>query len=136
MILLDADVVSELMKWTPAPGVLAWIDATPGAALFVSTVTQAEIFNGLALMPPGERRDALISAARIAFETHFRRRILPFDSDAVEAFAALASERRQSGRPIALADAQIAAIARSRRAALATRHVADFEGCGVEVLNP
>ncbi|MBF0561681.1 MAG: type II toxin-antitoxin system VapC family toxin [Alphaproteobacteria bacterium] len=136
MILLDTNVVSELMKSAPAPGVLAWVDAVPGAALFVSAVTQAEILYGLALLPAGKRRDELAGAARVVFETYFRRRILPFDSDAAEAFAELAAERRQSGRPITQADAQIAAIARSRGAALATRNVADFEGCGIDVVNP
>ena len=51
-------------------------------------------------------------------------------------FAEIAADRRNAGRPIAQADAQIAAIAHSRGAALATRNVADFEGCGVEVINP
>jgi hypothetical protein len=35
-----------------------------------------------------------------------------------------------------IADAQIAAVARSREAALATRNVADFEGCGIDVVDP
>lgn len=52
------------------------------------------------------------------------------------AFAALAAGRRQAGRPISQADAQIAAIARSRGAALATRNVPDFEGCEVEIVDP
>ena len=33
-------------------------------------------------------------------------------------------------------DAQIAAIARSRGAALATRNVADFQGCGIAIVDP
>jgi predicted nucleic acid-binding protein len=40
------------------------------------------------------------------------------------------------GSPIAALDAQIAAIARSRRAILATRNTTDFEGCGVRLVNP
>ena len=66
----------------------------------------------------------------------FTGRILPFDSAAAVAFAEIAANRRQAGRPIAQADAQIAAIARSRGAALATRNVPDFEGCGIELVNP
>jgi predicted nucleic acid-binding protein len=61
----------------------------------------------------------------------FTGRILPFDSAAAVAFAEIAATRRQAGRPIAQADAQIAAIARSRGAALATRNVPDFEECGI-----
>ena len=33
-------------------------------------------------------------------------------------------------------DAQIAAIALSRNAGVATRNVDDFEGCGIDVINP
>ena len=51
-------------------------------------------------------------------------------------FAALARDRRRAGRPITIADAQIAAVARCHGAALATRNVSDFEGCGVDIINP
>ena len=104
--------------------------------MFLSAVTQAEILYGIALVPEGKRRDGLAQAARTAFETYFRARILPFDSEAAEALAVLAAGHRPGGRPISQADAQIAAIARSRGAALATRNVADFAGCGVEIVNP
>ena len=136
MIVLDTNVVSELMKSAPEPAVMVWINALPAATVFVSAVTQAEILYGVALVPEGKRREGLALAARTAFETYFRRRILPFDSEAAEAFAVLAASRRQAGRPISQADGQIAAIARSRGAALATRNVPDFEGCGVEVVDP
>ena len=136
MILLDTNVVSELMKSAPEPAVMAWIDALPGATVFASAITQAEILYGIALVPEGKQRDRLTRAAHTAFETYFRGRVLPFDSDAAETFAPLAAGRRQAGRPISQADAQIAAIARSRGAALATRNVADFDGCGIEIVNP
>lgn len=136
MILLDTNVVSELMKSAPEPAVMAWINAIPNATVFVSSVTRAEIFYGVALVSDGKRRQGLAQAARTTFETYFRGRILPFDSEAADAFAELAASRRLSGRPISQADAQIAAIARSRGAELATRNVRDFEGCGVELINP
>jgi len=136
MILLDTNVLSELMKAEPAPRVLAWIDGLPAQMQFLSSVSQAEVLYGIALLPEGRRRDALAEAARTAFDTIFNGRILPFDSGAAQAYADIATARRQEGRPISQADAQIAAIARSRGAALATRNVADFEGCGIEVINP
>jgi len=46
------------------------------------------------------------------------------------------AERRRSGRPMSHIDAQIAAIARCSRAAVVTRNVADFDGCGVRIVNP
>jgi predicted nucleic acid-binding protein len=136
MIVLDTNVVSELMKADPEPAVLTWINGLPMASVFLPAVSQAEILYGVALVPAGKRQEGLFRAAHITFETYFRGRILPFDSEAAEAYADIAAGRRRTGRPITLADAQIAAIARSRGAALATRNVADFDGCGVEIVNP
>ncbi|MGA2129624.1 MAG: PIN domain-containing protein, partial [Xanthobacteraceae bacterium] len=62
--------------------------------------------------------------------------VLPFDGAAAREYADIASTRRRAGRPISVADAQIAAIARSRGAALATRNTADFSQCGVDVIDP
>ncbi len=66
----------------------------------------------------------------------FAGRILPFDRPAASAYARIAADRRRSGKPISQADAQIAAIAGSRGAALATRNVADFKNCGITLINP
>ena len=66
----------------------------------------------------------------------FAERILPFESAAARAYAEIAASRRQAGRPIGEADCQIAAISRSRGAVLVTRNVRDFQGTGVEVVDP
>ena len=65
-----------------------------------------------------------------------RTAVLEFGSLEAEHYAEIASERRIAGRPISLSDAQIAAVARARGLSLATRNVRDFEGCGIEVVNP
>lgn len=70
------------------------------------------------------------------FAEDFAGRILPFDEGAAIAFAKIASERRRRGRPISQADAQIASICYARKAAIATRNVSDFEGCGISIVNP
>jgi toxin FitB len=135
MIVLDTNVVSELMKPSPSPTVLRWCRAHPFAELFLTTVTQAEILFGIELMPAGRRRVALDTAARETLDD-FETRILPFDSDAAREFARIAAGRRNLGRPISQTDAQIAAIARSHGAAVATRNAGDLEHCGITVLNP
>ena len=90
----------------------------------------------MALPPPGKRREAIASAIGAAFERLFRDHVLPFDSAAASALADLAANRRRIGRPISVFDAQIAAVARSRGARLATRDIEVFEGCGVELFDP
>jgi len=136
MIILDTNVLSETMKPVPAAEVLQWLASQPAARLFTTSISQAEILYGLEIMPKGKRRAALQTEAEAMFEEDFAGRILPFDADAARLFPHIAASRRALGHPIVQADAQIAAIARSRGASLATRDAGDFESCGVTLLNP
>lgn len=136
MIILDTNVLSELMRASPSAAVLRWVNGLPIASLYVTSVTQAEILHGIHLLPRGKRRDAIASAAGDVFELDFAGRILPFGSDAAVGYAEIAASRRRAGRPISAFDAQIAAIARAHGADLATRNTADFEDCGIDVINP
>ena len=136
MIVLDTNVVSELMKPAPADAVVRWIAKQPTTTLYTTSVTQAEILHGLMLLPAGKRRAALETTVEAMFDEDFAGRVLPFGSEAARAYAQIAVQRRRSGRPISQFDAQIAAIARSTRAPVATRNVDDYEGCGIKVVNP
>lgn len=136
MILLDTNVISELMRADPAPGVLDWFGRQDAAGLFISAVTEAELRTGVAILPEGQRRDRLQAAIDGMIAEDFLGRVLPFDSDAARAYADIAARRRAAGRPIAEADCQIAAIARTTGALVATRNVKDFDSCGVDVVNP
>lgn len=136
MILLDTNVLSELMRPKPSVAVESWMGGHPAASLFISTITEAELRYGVALLPKGDRQRNLLLQVEAMLAEDFAGRILPFDSSAATAYAQIAAARRQAGRPIALADAQIAAIAAARGATVATRNVGDFEGCGIDVLNP
>ena len=136
MFVLDTNVVSELMRERVDPRVRAWLDDQLTGTLFVTTITEAEILTGIALLPEGERRRGLTAAAERAFRVLFSERILPFDSAAAKAYAVIAAARRAAGHPINHADCQIAAIARSAGASVATRDSDDFQGCGIDVVNP
>jgi toxin FitB len=136
VIVLDTNVLSELLVREPAERVVAWVEQQPVESLFVTTVTQAEMLFGLALLPAGRRRDRLRHALDGMFAEDFADRLLPFDDVAAQAFADIAAARRRSGRPISQFDAQIAAICRSRGADLATRNTDDFVDCGIRVIDP
>jgi toxin FitB len=136
MIILDTNVLSEMMRPQRDRTSMTWILAEDPAQLFTTAVAQAEILFGLALLPQGRRRTLLAGAVRQMFAEDFAERTLPFDSAAAEEYAALAAQRRGLGRPIAPFDAQIAAIARSRNAILATRNIKDFGDCDVRLVNP
>jgi toxin FitB len=136
MIILDTNVLSEFMKAVPNPAVMDWISQQVSLEIFVTTITQAEMYYGLALLPKGKRRNEMERAVQQMFEQDFLDRILAFDSAAALEYAKLASSRRQIGKPIAQADAQIAAIAVSKNAILATRNVSDFCDCQLTLVNP
>ena len=137
MILLDTNVLSELMAPKPSPAVLAWMSKQRFAdVLYIAAITAGEILYGIELLPAGKRRDGLLREAEAMFREDFGTRILPFDDAAARSFAKIAAARRMRGRPISNPDAQIAATARVHGAALATRNTADFEGCGVALIDP
>lgn len=136
MIVLDTNVLSETLKAVPDPRVVAWFGGQRRAALFTTTVTHAEILYGLALLPDGARKQGLSAAVEAIFDEDFTGRLLGFDSDAAEVYAEIAVSRKNAGRPISQFDAMIAAVARSRGAALATRNVKDFDDCGIVVVDP
>ena len=136
MVVLDTNVVSELMLDAPSPAVLTWMDDLPARELFLTAVTEAEVRTGIAILPEGSRRRGIADAADRTLAGLFAGRILPFDSGAARVHADIAATRRAAGRPISQADCQIAAIARSRGMAVATRNVRDFSGTGVEVVDP
>jgi predicted nucleic acid-binding protein len=136
MIVLDTNVVSEAMNPKPSAQVLSWMASYPREVLFITTLTEAEILYGVALLPAGKRRTALQADVDSMLNIEFADRILPFDEQAARAFSQIAAKRRSCGQPIGDLDAQMVAIAFSRGASVATRDVRDFEDCGVTVLNP
>ena len=136
MIIVDTHVISELLRPVPAKRVETWLSAQDGALMYFTTIGEAELRHGVAILPAGKRRTGLNRAIEGILEEDFRDRILPFDRRAAGAYAAIAAERRTRGRPISQFDCQIAAIARAHGASVATRNTSDYEGCGIEVLNP
>jgi predicted nucleic acid-binding protein len=136
MIIVDTNVLSEMMRPAPSARVVHWMAARPASGLFTTTITLGEVLFGLELVPAGKRRIALEKAIGTMFEHEFAGRIVAFDGDAARAFADISARCRRLGRPIGELDAQIAGIARSQGAAIATRNVRDFADCGVELIDP
>ncbi len=135
-VLLDSNVVSELIRKARDPAVATWVAGWPLEDLFFSAVGEAELRYGAAILPPGPRRQALLADIEGMLRDAFGDRVLPFDRGAACEYAAIAAARRSVGRPVAPADCQIAAIARSRGMKVATRNVRDFDDIGVDIVNP
>lgn len=136
MIIVDTNVVSELLRASPNSAVEAWLATQAAGKVFLTTVSEAELRYGAAIMPAGKRRTLMMAAIDGLLREDFRARILPFDSAAASEYARIGAERKAAGRPISQFDCQIAATARAHGAMLATRNVTDFEGCGIRIVDP
>jgi len=136
MIVLDTNAISEFLKPAPSEIVVGWLAAQEPREVFVTAITQAEVLYGIESLPAGKRKFSLSAAVERVFVERFSGRILPFDEEGARVYPKIVRQRDAAGRPISQLDAMIAAIARSRSAALATRNTKDFEGCGVRVINP
>jgi predicted nucleic acid-binding protein len=135
MILLDTNVISEFTKPAPSPRVMAWFEAEDPSNLATTAISEAEVLAGLVIMPEGRRKDGLLRETE-AMLNALGYRVFPFDRDAARVYPLVVLQRRAYRLPTDTADGQIAAIARVQGAAIATRNTADFEHCGIKLINP
>jgi predicted nucleic acid-binding protein len=120
----------------PSERLIRWVAAQPPLLLYTTSITQAEMLYGMEILTKGKKKRALEAALGGMFEQDFSDRVLSFDSSCAKFLAEIAAARRMPGQPISQFDAQIAAIARSRKAVLATRDTSDFANCGLKLVNP
>lgn len=136
MIILDTNVVSELMKRTPEPSVVRWLDGLPVVSVWTTAITIFEVRFGLALLDSGARKSALISSFEAMVGADLDGRVLPFDESAADQTTTISAKGKQNGRSVDLRDSMIAGIVACQNATLATRNVRHFEATGIEVINP
>lgn len=136
MIVLDTNVLSELIRPEPHEGVTEWLDSLDAAVVATTAITAAELLYGVARLAAGKRKEQLSEAIRGLIDDDLEGRVKPFDAAAAARYAALVSDRDKAGRPISMADAQIAAICLELGATLATRNTSDFKDTGIDLLDP
>lgn len=103
--------------------------------MYTTSVTLAEVRDGIARQPAGPRRDLLRAAADEVFSA-FTDQVLAFDAAATTHHADIVVEREHCGSPISGFDAQIAAVCRTHHASLATRNTNDFDRLGLDLIDP
>lgn len=135
MIILDTNVISEFTRPAPSQRVMNWFQAENPANLSTTAVTEAEILSGIALLPEGRRKTAIWRETEAMLGV-LGSRIFDFDRTAAQTYPLVILQREASGLATNTADGQIAAIARAHGATVATRNIADFAHCGVEIINP
>jgi predicted nucleic acid-binding protein len=136
VLLLDTNVLSELIKATTEPRVLAVLTRTPLAEIFVPAMAIAEIAYGIERLPRGARRTEIARRARDVIDHYFAGQAIAFDERIAWEAGRVRAERRALGRADDLADDIVAATARARGLTLATRNTKDFEGLGLRLMDP
>jgi len=136
VIVLDTNVIAELMRPKPSPQVVAWTDGLDPDSVAITAMNEAEILHGLARLPDGRRKQELQQRWDALLQALFPGRIWAFNSDAAHWYAQLLSRRERMGKPIATADAVIAATVLAHGNSLATRNLADFADLGLRLINP
>jgi toxin FitB len=136
MILLDTNVLSALMRDTPDPVVVQWLDNQPAESIWTTSVTVFEIRAGIELLTPSRRRNRLDDLFTQLLTEDLDGRVQSFDLAAAIAAGTIAASRQRNGRSVEIRDVQIIGIASSRRAMVATRNTRHFDGAGVDLVNP
>ena len=134
--LLDTNVVSELVRPRPDPGLVEWLAERDEDQLFLSVVTLAELRYGITRLSAGRRRRSLEKWLRDELQQRFDGRILPVDDDVALTWGDVTAECAAVGRPIEAMDGLLAATARVHALELVTRNVSDFEPALISVHNP
>ena len=134
MIVLDTNVLSEPLNRQPDEHVLAWLASLDEEA-GVTAVSVGELLTGVRALPVGRRREGLLAAIEATLQT-FAGSVLAYDEAAARHYARLQELRRAAGRLLAVEDGMIAAICIARGTTLATRNTTDFNGLGLDLIDP
>ncbi|MFL6194930.1 MAG: type II toxin-antitoxin system VapC family toxin [Thermoanaerobaculia bacterium] len=131
MYLLDTNVISELRRSRPHGAVVAWLEGVADTDLHLSAVTLGELQAGVEITREQDPEKAFQIESWID-QVEQTWNVLPLDGRTLRVWAKLMHRRSDD----LLADALIAATARTHHLVVVTRNVRDFAHLGVETLNP
>lgn len=126
--LVDTNILSELIRKSPDPGVLEWAEAT--RKVWISSITVEEIFFGLAWKPVPRIQQWFEGLLETYSEA------LPVTVEIAKRAGELRGQLQARGQTMTPADMIIAATAQVHQLTLVTRNVKHFLDCGVPLVNP
>ena len=134
--LLDTNIISNVVKPRPSEPLLAWMATQPDEALFIASLTVAEIHRGILEKPAGRKRNELEAwfHGPEGPQALFAGRILAFDDKAGLIWGRLMAEGKAAGRPRSGLDMIIAAVAQVNDCVVVTDNEKDF--AGLPIVNP
>jgi len=134
--LLDTCALSEYVKKSPAPKVIAWLDEQDEDSLFISVISLGEIEKGiLKLRASDARRSQKLTAWLGNVAQRFAARTLPLDAATLHVWAQIAAHTELSGQPLPAMDGLLMATAQRHGLTVVTRNVQDF-AMYPQVFNP
>jgi toxin FitB len=134
--LLDTNVLLELRRLRPAPKVVAFVKAQPLDALYVSSVTLAEIRFGIELLADAGRRAELNDWLTHKVRPMFEQRVLPVTEDIMFKWRLLVEAGRKVGYTFFQPDLIIAATALEHGLTIVSRDTDQYEKAKAPALNP
>jgi tRNA(fMet)-specific endonuclease VapC len=134
--LLDTCVISELVAKQPNSNVLEWIDSVDSDGVYLSVITIGEITKGIEKLPTSRRKQELIDWLENELLIRFQENLVELDVNILTQWGKLNARLETKGKTMPAIDSLIAASALDRELVLVTRNMSDFEGTGVEILNP
>ena len=134
--LLDTCVLSEFTRHKPDENIIHWLESIAEEKLAISVITIGEIQSGIERLPESHRKTELHHWLNNGLIERFDQRILPVDTQTMLIWGSLTARMRATGQSMAVMDALIAATALKNNLVIATRNTADFQPCGVQLVNP
>lgn len=131
--LVDTNVLSELRRKQPEPSVVAWFAERPRQSLFLSVLTWGEIRKGIERLNDAARQQPLQDWLEVELPRYFWGRVLSVDAGTANRWGRL---QGSAGRTLPAIDSLLAATALQLNLTLVTRYTADFEGLGLQLINP
>lgn len=134
--LLDTNIISYVTKPEPSSQLVSWMSQQADEALYIASLTVAEIRRGILEKPAGKKRRALERwfAGDEGPQALFAGRVLAFDDNAGIIWARLMAEGTARGRPRSALDMIIASVAEANECIIATDNEKHFEG--LRFINP
>jgi predicted nucleic acid-binding protein len=135
-LLLDTNVISELVRENPDPGVARWLTRQDPLLAHLSTISLGELAYGIARLPAGGRRSRLESWLDVDIRQQFAGRVLDFGERQALAWGGLRARCERQGSPRPAIELQIAATAATADLALCTRNTQYFQDLGIDLVDP
>jgi predicted nucleic acid-binding protein len=131
--LIDTNVLSELRRKQADARVVAWVQARPRQSLYLSVLSLGEIRKGIEGVVDVAFRQTLTDWLEVELTNYFIGRLLDIDAQVADRWGRV---QASTGRTLPVIDGLLAATALQHDLTLVTRNTKDFEGLGVQIVNP